>query len=145
MVPAIVVPLAAFPLNPSGKIDMAALPDPFMGSGSGSTPGQEQGAAAAAAAYVAPANQVEGVLQRIWTENLRLGQPISTAADYFVMGGTSLQVSPVTSKSLYSILRAVCGHVVSGGKAWTIPSAAGESLASRGEQHMHKRAVVNVC
>ncbi|GAB4817358.1 hypothetical protein N2152v2_004404 [Parachlorella kessleri] len=95
MLPAVVWPLPAFPLNPSGKIDMAALPDPTSaadvagpeagGGGGGGPPGLQL-------AYVAPASREEAVVQRVWGEVLGLQQPLSVAADYFASGGTSLQL-----------------------------------------------------
>ena len=75
----LVVPLARMPLLPNEKIDRRALPAPDWG-------------AAAAEEYVAPASELEAQLQAIWQEVL--GQErVSTRADFFAVGGNSLQVA----------------------------------------------------
>ncbi|MCB9010120.1 MAG: amino acid adenylation domain-containing protein, partial [Ardenticatenaceae bacterium] len=78
MVPAAFVPLERFPQTPNGKIDRKALPPP------------ESGSLAADDAFVAPQDALETQLTQIWQEVLK--QPaISTDANYFEMGGHSLQ------------------------------------------------------
>jgi len=78
MVPSVVVPLARMPLLPNEKIDRRALPAPDW-----RTP--------QAAEYVAPATALEARLQAIWQDILGR-EPISTQADFFGLGGNSLQV-----------------------------------------------------
>ncbi|WP_136068724.1 amino acid adenylation domain-containing protein, partial [Modicisalibacter radicis] len=55
MVPGVVVPLAALPLSPNGKVDRKALPAPDMASG---------------VSYEAPQGEVEEALAAIWAEVL---------------------------------------------------------------------------
>ncbi len=77
MIPAAFVALAAFPLNPSGKLDRKALPPPVQRAG-------EQ-----AALYVAPQTVFEHQLVMIW-ERLLGRQPIGIRHDFFDLGGHSL-------------------------------------------------------
>jgi amino acid adenylation domain-containing protein len=75
-IPAAFVPLAAMPLNPSGKVDRRALPDP-------------EDEAPAAREPVAPRDAVEAHLAGLWREVLgkeRLG----VHDDFFALGGSSL-------------------------------------------------------
>ena len=80
MVPSVVMALEAFPLLPNAKLDAKALPVPdWRGVGS------EE--------YVGPSTEVEAMVQRAFSEVL--GRPIeelSMLADFFSVGGTSLQV-----------------------------------------------------
>ena len=78
MVPSVIVPLERMPLLPNEKVDRRALPAPDWGTG-------------VAEEYMAPANELETQIQTVWQEVL--GQErISTHADFFAMGGNSLQV-----------------------------------------------------
>ena len=78
MVPNVVMLLAVMPLSPSGKVDRKALPEPAWGS-------------MATEAYVAPASELEAQLQTIF-QNVLSQEHVSTQADFFTIGGTSLQV-----------------------------------------------------
>ena len=79
MVPSGIVPLERMPLLPNEKVDRKALPAPDWGAG-------------AVQEYVAPASELEAQLQAVFQEVL--GQErVSTQADFFSIGGTSLQVS----------------------------------------------------
>ncbi len=60
MIPAMFVPMPAFPLTPSGKVDRNALPPPEM-------PAPET-----ATSFVEPATPLERQLARIWSEMLNL-------------------------------------------------------------------------
>ena len=84
MVPSLIVAMDDFPLLPNGKVDVRALPAPDW-------------AAESTAAYVAPSDELEETLQRIWTEALRLPEPMGVATDFFAAGGTSLQVFRVAA------------------------------------------------
>src|SRR5882724_8750712 len=74
MVPAAFVPLAALPLNPSGKVDRRALPAPDRSSASG---------------FVAPRTPAEEVLAQIWEELLGL-ERVGVHDNFFERGGHSL-------------------------------------------------------
>lgn len=74
MIPALVVPLANWPLTPNGKIDRQALPDPEH---SGRPP------------YVAPRNETEEKLAAIWSEVLGV-EAIGIHDSFFDLGGHSL-------------------------------------------------------
>ncbi|MBF4208259.1 amino acid adenylation domain-containing protein [Pseudomonas donghuensis] len=81
MVPAQILELQAMPLNPSGKLDRLALPDPdFKGK-----------------AYVAPRNALERLLAAIWEEVLELEQ-VGATDNFFELGGDSLRTLKVLSK-----------------------------------------------
>ena len=78
MVPSVVVPMERMPLLPNEKVDRKALPQPDWGSG-------------VVEEYVAPTSKLEAQLQAVWQEVL--GQErISTQANFFAIGGNSLQV-----------------------------------------------------
>ena len=79
MVPNVIVLLAVMPLSPTGKVDRKALPEPEWSS-------------VAAEEYVAPISELEKQLQAIFHEVLGQ-QRVSTQADFFAVGGNSLQVS----------------------------------------------------
>ena len=79
VVPSVIVPLERMPLLPNEKVDRKALPAPDWGAG-------------AVQEYVAPASDLEAQLQAVFQDVL--GQErVSTQADFFSVGGTSLQVS----------------------------------------------------
>lgn len=77
MIPSVVVALDTVPLTPNGKVDRAALPDPF-----GNLP-------RAAAVHVAPAAGAEQTLAEIWREVLSV-DTISAEDNFFELGGHSL-------------------------------------------------------
>ncbi|WP_341796513.1 MULTISPECIES: non-ribosomal peptide synthase/polyketide synthase [unclassified Pseudomonas] len=82
MVPAHVVLLASMPLTPNGKIDRNALPAP-------EATGQRK--------RVAPRNDIERVLARIWQEVLEVDQ-VGVDDNFFELGGDSLRVLKMLSK-----------------------------------------------
>jgi amino acid adenylation domain-containing protein len=84
MVPAAFVRLAAFPLNPNGKLDRRALPPP-------------DDAAYARAAYEAPQGDTETALAAIWAEILGM-ERISRDDNFFNLGGHSLLALRVISE-----------------------------------------------
>ena len=84
MVPAYFVRLEAMPLNPSGKVDRKALPAP-------------DGAIMPKAEYVAPRNQMEEFLAKIWSEVLGI-EKISIHDDFFELGGHSLKGTILVSR-----------------------------------------------
>ncbi|AZP72377.1 hypothetical protein EJJ20_25940 [Pseudomonas poae] len=81
MVPAQLLVLQALPLNPSGKVDRQALPDPDF-------KGQQ---------YVAPRNTLEQQLAAIWQDVLEL-ETVGVTDNFFELGGDSLRTLKVLSK-----------------------------------------------
>lgn len=84
MVPSAIVPLAAWPLTPNGKIDRKALPSPAaftLGEGE----------------YIAPRNSSEEQVAAIWQQVLRR-ERVSVTANFFDLGGHSLLATQVVSR-----------------------------------------------
>ncbi len=77
MVPSAFVMLEAFPLTPNGKVDRRSLPAPDL-----SRIEQDD-------SFVAPRNEIEQQLAKIWSEVLRL-EKVSVDDDFFELGGSSL-------------------------------------------------------
>jgi amino acid adenylation domain-containing protein len=84
MIPAAYVELSEFPLNPSGKVDRAALPAP--GPGRVDLDG-----------YRAPSTPHQEALAGIWADVLGLDR-VGIADDFFVLGGHSLLATQVMSR-----------------------------------------------
>ncbi|MFF5056663.1 amino acid adenylation domain-containing protein [Micromonospora sp. NPDC000663] len=76
MLPATFTPLPALPLNPNGKLDLGALPDPEPGSGDRAAP-------------VPPRTSAEERLAAIWRRVLDRSY-IGVHDDFFALGGQSL-------------------------------------------------------
>ncbi|WP_339145016.1 condensation domain-containing protein, partial [Croceitalea sp. MTPC5] len=74
MVPSALVRMESFPLTVNGKLDRRALPKPEMVSGEG---------------YVAPVNETEAEICRIWQEVLGI-ERVGTQDDFFKIGGNSI-------------------------------------------------------
>jgi amino acid adenylation domain-containing protein len=85
MVPSRFVELAELPLTPNGKVDQRALPAPDQ------IDGEEQGS------FVGPRTAVEEIVAGIWSEVLQLDR-ISTAENFFGLGGHSLLVTQVIAR-----------------------------------------------
>jgi amino acid adenylation domain-containing protein len=83
MVPAAFVHMDALPVNPNGKLDRKALPEPEY--------------APAEDTYVAPRTPVEEVLAGIWAEVLGL-ERLGVHDEFFSMGGHSLLATRVVSR-----------------------------------------------
>jgi amino acid adenylation domain-containing protein len=83
MVPGYFVQLEALPLNTSGKVDRAKLPQP-------------DGSAAVQANYVAPRNETEAQLVALWQQVLGQG-PIGVQHNFFELGGHSLKATRLIS------------------------------------------------
>jgi len=83
MVPAHYVPMASFPLNPNGKIDRGALPDPV---------------AETSAAEVQPSgNELEAAIANVWKKVLRTDR-VGLDDNFFDLGGDSLLLVAVHSQ-----------------------------------------------
>jgi acyl-coenzyme A synthetase/AMP-(fatty) acid ligase len=108
LVPADVVVLAALPVNASGKLDRAALPDP--------DPASEEG-------YLAPRSELEELLAAMWGEALgRDG--IGVHDDFFALGGQSLLVTRLAAR-----LRDELGVEMTPRDFFAHPTIAGLSVA----------------
>ncbi|HST57675.1 MAG TPA: amino acid adenylation domain-containing protein, partial [Longimicrobium sp.] len=83
MVPAAFVHMGALPVNPNGKLDRKALPEPVY------APEDEN--------YVAPRTPVEEVLAGIWAEVLGIGR-LGVHDEFFGLGGHSLLATRVVSR-----------------------------------------------
>jgi acyl-CoA synthetase (AMP-forming)/AMP-acid ligase II len=77
MVPSIVVPLTSMPLTPNGKVDRAALPNPF------------DNAVRAVPSHEPPATATERIIADIWKTVLKVEQ-IGAEDNFFELGGYSL-------------------------------------------------------
>ncbi|MBR8837279.1 MAG: amino acid adenylation domain-containing protein [Stigonema ocellatum SAG 48.90 = DSM 106950] len=77
MVPTAFVILDTLPLTPSGKVDRRALPKPTVSSFSQHNE------------FVAPRNDTEQELAKIWSEILKI-QPVGVKDNFFEIGGNSL-------------------------------------------------------
>ncbi|MET0400395.1 MAG: amino acid adenylation domain-containing protein [Longimicrobiaceae bacterium] len=82
MLPSALVPLAAFPLTPTGKVDRRALPAPEI---------------AARAAHAAPRGATQEAVARIWAEVLGT-ERVGADEDFFALGGHSLLATRVVSR-----------------------------------------------
>jgi aryl carrier-like protein len=85
MVPAAIVVLEELPLTRNGKIDLNALPPP------------EAVRAERVQAYVAPRNEVEQIITRVWQEVLQVEQ-IGIHDNFFDAGGHSLLMVQVHNR-----------------------------------------------
>jgi len=85
MVPAAFVTLESLPLNPNGKVDRRALPEP--------DPVHPDGGAAS----VAPRDPVEAMVAEAWTQVLGL-ETVSVDANFFTLGGHSLMATRVIAR-----------------------------------------------
>lgn len=85
MLPTYYVQLEELPLTSNGKVDKKSLPDP-------QTLGLKSGVE-----YVAPRNEIEQKLVKIWEEVLQL-ENIGVKDDFFALGGHSLKVLKMISQ-----------------------------------------------
>ncbi len=82
MVPSAIMVLESLPLNPNGKVDRKALPEPDFVSTSH---------------YEAPQGEVEEALARAWREVLGIAQ-VGRHDNFFELGGHSLAILQVQQK-----------------------------------------------
>ncbi|WP_051845824.1 non-ribosomal peptide synthetase [Streptomyces sp. NRRL F-5053] len=85
LVPSALVVLREFPLTPSGKLDRSALPAPSAQSAPG-------------IGYVAPGDDAEETLTRIWSEVLGV-ERVGTRDNFFDLGGDSILSIQVVAKA----------------------------------------------
>ncbi|MFI1920288.1 amino acid adenylation domain-containing protein [Nocardia sp. NPDC020380] len=81
MVPSAYVVLDALPVNASGKLDRAALPEPVR----------------VAAVYTAPVSVVERAVARVFAETLG-AERVGRSDDFFALGGNSLIATQVAAR-----------------------------------------------
>src|SRR5690606_38867278 len=81
MVPATIVALDEFPLNPSGKLDRKALPEPVFEM----------------RAFRAPSTPVEEIVAGVFGEVLGLSR-VGADDDFFALGGNSLVATQVVAR-----------------------------------------------
>ncbi|WP_040721884.1 non-ribosomal peptide synthetase, partial [Nocardia veterana] len=81
MVPAVIVALAALPLNASGKLDRKALPEPDI----------------RVRAYRAPRTRIEQAVAAVYAELLGLDR-VGLDDDFFALGGNSLTATRVAAR-----------------------------------------------
>ncbi|MGW7331383.1 amino acid adenylation domain-containing protein, partial [Streptomyces sp. NPDC054840] len=84
MLPSAIMPLAALPVTPNGKLDRRALPAP-----------PEEGARRAE--FAAPTTATEELAAAVWGEVLGTGR-IGRHDDFFALGGHSLRATRVVSR-----------------------------------------------
>ena len=84
MIPAFFIAIDRIPLNPNGKIDLNALPEPGVGE--------------AANEYTAPRDEVEKIMAEIWSEVLKPPSPIGIHDNFFDLGGHSLNAALLTAR-----------------------------------------------
>ena len=83
MVPAAFVVLDCLPLNPNGKVDRKALPEPDL--------------TVQQAVYVPPSTETERLLCEVWQDVLRVPR-VGTTDNFFQLGGNSLLITGVVQK-----------------------------------------------
>ncbi|GAA1591048.1 hypothetical protein GCM10009828_014780 [Actinoplanes couchii] len=86
MIPSRFVVLTELPLNANGKVDRSALPAP---DGETLRDGES---------YVAPADEVEAALARVWADVLRLRR-VGAADNFFELGGDSITSIQMVSRA----------------------------------------------
>lgn len=84
MVPLYFTQLDKLPLTPNGKIDRKTLPVP---NGWGNT----------GEVYIAPRNQKDGIIQRVWQDILEINR-IGIDDNFFMLGGNSIKAIQVVAK-----------------------------------------------
>jgi amino acid adenylation domain-containing protein len=85
MVPSVFVTLAAFPLTRNGKVDRRALPVP------------DQSRSELEADYVAPRNDLESKMAKIWAESLGVNR-VGIHDNFFELGGHSLLATQLNAR-----------------------------------------------
>jgi amino acid adenylation domain-containing protein len=89
MIPTYFVSLERIPLNPNGKIDRQALPNPLEGGALK----QSQ------VVYVAPRNELEEKIAHIWSDILNIEyNAVGIDSNFFELGGHSLNATLLTAR-----------------------------------------------
>ncbi|MCQ4206657.1 non-ribosomal peptide synthetase [Streptomyces longispororuber] len=118
MVPSAFVLMDEFPLQPSGKLDRTALPDPAAVRPELS------------GAYTEPSDALEQILAGIWAEVLEIDR-VGATDDFFDLGGHSLLVTQVVSRirDLFRVDFPIRGFLAAG----TVVALAGRLRAAAAE------------
>ncbi|MCP5109194.1 MAG: amino acid adenylation domain-containing protein, partial [bacterium] len=82
MIPSYFVQIETIPLNPNGKLDRKALPEPEVKTGTG---------------YTAPRSQLEKKMTALWSGVLN-HEPVGIDDNFFELGGHSLKATMLVSK-----------------------------------------------
>jgi amino acid adenylation domain-containing protein len=90
MTPSAFVRMSKFPLTPNGKVDRKGLPAPGVQDFE------------AASEYIAPRNETERKLVKLWEEVLGIS-PISVTASFFELGGRSVLAARLFTKILRTL------------------------------------------
>ena len=112
MVPSALVRLAELPRLPSGKVARKALP--------------RSDATADDTVFVAPRTPLEQAVHDAWQQTLHISEPVSVYANFFQMGGNSLQAGALCSR-----LRAVLDSEAAIPIVWVLECQTIEALAAR--------------
>ena len=143
MVPATFVPMSSFPLTPNKKTDRKALPAP------------DQVAVEAQTEYVAPTNDLEQEIAKIWQQLLNVSQ-VGLNDNFFDLGGHSLltvqahrQLKDVVEKEIsitdmfrFPTIRTLADYLNEDANGNGAPTAVEQSVdraASRREAMMQRR------
>jgi len=121
MVPTLFVTLDALPLTPSGKLDRKRLPAP------------DARRLAAGGGYVAPRNDAEAALARIWAEVLGV-ERVSVHDGFFALGGDSIVSIQIVARANEAGLRLQPRHVFMHQTVAELAAVAGQAQASTAEQ-----------
>ena len=120
-IPATFVPLKALPLNPNGKVNRSALPEPNSGIN--------------AENFVAPRTPNEKVLAKIWMQVLELPQ-IGIHDDFFKLGGDSIISMQVVAKANQAGLQLTPKQVFDHQTIAELAAVAGKATSVEAEQGM---------
>jgi AMP-binding enzyme C-terminal domain/Phosphopantetheine attachment site len=112
MVPSAFVRLAELPRLPSGKVARKALP-------------RSEGPADDTV-FVAPRTPLEQAVHDTWQQTLHISEPVSVYANFFQMGGNSLQAGALCSR-----LRTVLDSKAAIPIVWVLECQTIEALAAR--------------
>jgi hypothetical protein len=125
MTPSIFVPMDAFPLTPSGKVDRKRLPAP-----AGDRPNLE-------ADYVAPRTGMEEIIAEVWKDALNL-EKVGAHDNFFDLGGHSLTMAKVHCKLQEILERDI--SIIEMFKCATVSALSGYLSQAESEQPSSQKA-----
>ena len=88
MMPSIFMQISSIPINPNGKVDRRALPEPDVAN--------------SRTEYVAPINNLQITICRLWEEILGV-ERVGIKDDFFALGGTSIKAITLQTKLQQSL------------------------------------------